>query len=96
MTSSLVQHLLNIPKIFLHEKTPVRTRFILIAALLYGIIPIDFIPDVIPLLGIADDGIVIGILLIIFLKSTKLIQQEIVQNIFAKKESDLASKDEVV
>ncbi len=36
--------------------TPFRVRAILVAALAYFIMPIDAIPDVLPLLGFADDA----------------------------------------
>ena len=35
----------------------------IVAALLYGASPIDLIPDVIPLIGWLDDGLVIALLL---------------------------------
>ena len=41
--------------------------FSLIVALLYGVSPIDLIPDIIPLLGWMDDGVVGAICLIVAL-----------------------------
>lgn len=40
--------------------TPARVRFILLAALAYFVMPIDAIPDYIPILGFTDDAAVIS------------------------------------
>jgi uncharacterized membrane protein YkvA (DUF1232 family) len=39
--------------------TPARVRFILIAAVAYFVLPIDTIPDIVPLLGFTDDAAVL-------------------------------------
>lgn len=46
-------------------------RFILLAAIAYGIWPLDVIPDVAPGVGWVDDGIVIGAAIVNLLRSSK-------------------------
>jgi uncharacterized membrane protein YkvA (DUF1232 family) len=48
-------------------RTPAAAKLATIAAVLYVIIPVDFIPDLIPILGWLDDGI----LALLFLKLAK-------------------------
>lgn len=43
----------------LDRDTPLRVRGTLLAALAYFIMPIDFLPDVMPLLGFTDDAAVL-------------------------------------
>lgn len=38
------------------KQTPTSLKVLMIAAVIYGLVPIDFIPDAIPLLGIVDDS----------------------------------------
>jgi uncharacterized membrane protein YkvA (DUF1232 family) len=40
--------------------TPARVRLVLLSALAYFVLPIDAIPDLVPLLGFTDDAAVIG------------------------------------
>ena len=40
--------------------TPTRVRVVLMSALAYFVLPIDAIPDLVPLLGFTDDAAVIG------------------------------------
>jgi len=47
---------------------PVSAKVLLIAALLYGILPVDLVPDFIPVLGLLDDLLVIGTLLVAALR----------------------------
>jgi uncharacterized membrane protein YkvA (DUF1232 family) len=39
--------------------TPLRVRLALLAALAYFVLPFDFIPDMLPLIGFADDAAVL-------------------------------------
>ncbi|MDH5509644.1 MAG: YkvA family protein [Nitrospinota bacterium] len=45
------------------------TILVLLAAIIYGILPIDAIPDVIPIFGLGDDALVILGSLIYFYKN---------------------------
>ena len=51
-------------------------------ALLYGVSPIDLIPDIIPLFGLVDDAILVPLLLIVGIaqmrKSRKMAAQPII------------------
>lgn len=51
--------------------TPLSAKGILLGGALYGVLPIDLIPDLLPLLGIADDAVVILGALLTFLHWTK-------------------------
>jgi uncharacterized membrane protein YkvA (DUF1232 family) len=44
-------------------RTPASAKLATIAAMLYVISPLDFVPDIIPLLGWLDDGVVAMLLL---------------------------------
>jgi uncharacterized membrane protein YkvA (DUF1232 family) len=56
------------------EHVPVTTKAVLIGALGYFIFPIDIIPDVIPILGFADD---LAVLLYAITEASKYITEEI-------------------
>ena len=45
--------------------TPWGAIISLVTALLYGVSPIDLIPDIIPLLGLVDDAIIVPLLLLV-------------------------------
>lgn len=51
------------------SRTPTRTKLLPLAALLYVVFPLDFIPDVLPLLGQLDDLTVFGVLLVLALRA---------------------------
>ncbi len=40
--------------------TPVRVKFVLLGALAYFVLPLDGVPDLLPLLGFADDAAVLA------------------------------------
>jgi uncharacterized membrane protein YkvA (DUF1232 family) len=63
-----------------HPKTPLQAKGILIAGLLYGIFPIDLIPDILPLLGMTDDAVALLIAIGVFLRLTKSIRAEMAKN----------------
>lgn len=48
---------------FLDSKVPVASKATITAALLYFVLPIDAIPDLIPVLGFTDDAAAIGLAL---------------------------------
>lgn len=47
------------------SRTPWGAIISLLAALLYGVSPIDLIPDLIPLIGWVDDAIIVPIMLLL-------------------------------
>lgn len=57
------------PTLFLHSKSPNSAKYLPLAALAYLIVPIDLMPDFIPLLGQLDDVGVIVVLLSIALRA---------------------------
>jgi uncharacterized membrane protein YkvA (DUF1232 family) len=65
-------------------RTPASAKLATIAALVYLVSPVDLIPDVIPLLGWLDDGIV-AILLLKLAK--RLLPQELLASFEAKLEA---------
>lgn len=62
---------------FIHPRTPFGTKALLIGGLLYGITPMDIIPDVLPFFGISDDAAVLVVVILLFLRMTKGIRNEL-------------------
>ncbi|MDO8649137.1 MAG: DUF1232 domain-containing protein [Candidatus Peregrinibacteria bacterium] len=63
------------------ERTSLRAKLLLAAGVLYGLSPIDVIPDLLPLLGFTDDATVLIFAILYFLRKTRTVRAEI-----AKKE----------
>lgn len=63
-----------------HRNTPLKAKGLLLGGLLYGILPIDLIPDILPLIGITDDATVILLAIFAFLHITKSIRAELERN----------------
>ena len=63
--------------VLFHRKTPFAAKAIIGGGLLYGILPFDFIPDLLPLLGLADDATVLLLAYFAFLALTKNIRKEV-------------------
>lgn len=59
---------------FVDKKTSLLAKTILSGGLLYGIMPLDLIPDVLPLLGITDDAGILLLTLFAFLRMTKSVR----------------------
>ena len=47
------------------SKTPWGAIISLLAALLYGVSPIDLLPDIIPLIGWVDDAIIVPVMILL-------------------------------
>ncbi|OGJ56133.1 hypothetical protein A2706_02315 [Candidatus Peribacteria bacterium RIFCSPHIGHO2_01_FULL_51_35] len=62
--------------LFFHRKTPFAAKATIIGAILYGLMPLDIIPDILPVLGFADDATVLILAIIAFLHLTKSIRKE--------------------
>ncbi len=60
-----------------HPKTPFTAKATIAGGLLYGLMPFDFIPDILPILGIADDATFLVFAFILFLHLTKKIREEL-------------------
>ncbi len=60
------------------RRTPLSAKGILLGGLLYGILPLDLIPDLLPLLGIADDAVVLLTVIFAFLHLTKDIRKKLI------------------
>lgn len=53
------------------RQTPMQVRVVLIAALAYFVVPFDIAPDMLPLLGFADDAAVLGTAMKLVLESIR-------------------------
>lgn len=60
-----------------HKKTPVSAKMIIGGGVLYGLLPIDVIPDLLPIIGIADDATVALVTILAFLHLSKAIRREL-------------------
>lgn len=40
-------------------KTPIGLKLLMIGAILYGVTPLDLMPDLIPILGLSDDALIL-------------------------------------
>jgi uncharacterized membrane protein YkvA (DUF1232 family) len=48
-----------------NRKTPLGALVPIVMALLYGVSPLDIIPDVLPLIGLVDDALIVPMLLLL-------------------------------
>jgi len=51
-----------------NRSTPIASKILIFLALAYLVFPIDFLPDIIPLLGWIDDGVIVSLLIAIAFK----------------------------
>lgn len=63
-------------RVFFDPRTPTFAKALVIFGLVYGISPLDFIPDFIPLLGQLDDLGVIAMVIMTFLRMTTHIRND--------------------
>ena len=64
----------------LHEKTPFSAKSLLGASVLYGIFPIDLIPDLLPFVGEMDDLTLMIIAVMFFWWKTRYVREELRNN----------------
>ena len=76
LAGSLLRTLALTVQLLLHRRVPWILKLLPIAAFLYLILPIDVIPDIIPLLGFADDLLALFLGLSIFLRLAPRYTQE--------------------
>lgn len=62
--TSLSHQLTLLWRAFLDPKVPFAAKALLVGGLVYGVSPLDVVPDIIPILGQLDD---IGVLVAVFL-----------------------------
>ncbi len=62
--------------VLFHPKTPFAAKASIAGGLLYGLLPIDLIPDFLPLLGVTDDATLLVLAVMAFLHLTKNIRRE--------------------
>ena len=62
--------------VLFHRKTPFGAKATIAGGVLYGLMPIDLIPDILPLIGIVDDSMVLLVAIVVFLRLTKTIRRE--------------------
>ncbi len=61
----------------LHKKTPLSAKSLLGASVLYGVFPIDLIPDLLPFVGEMDDLTLIVIAVAFFWWKTRHVREEL-------------------
>ena len=74
---SLWQHIVLLKDAFFNPKTPFFAKAIIVFALIYGISPIDLLPDVLPVIGQIDDIGVIIYAVTSFLRLTKTVREDL-------------------
>ena len=62
--------------VFLHRRTPFAAKATIIIGVLYGLLPFDLIPDILPILGMVDDATLLVLSVMIFLHLTKTLRKE--------------------
>jgi len=66
------------------RKTPLYVKVVLVGAMVYFILPDDFIPDSIPLIGLADDAAILGAALKLMSSHIKPEHREAARNTLAR------------
>jgi uncharacterized membrane protein YkvA (DUF1232 family) len=70
------------------RNTPLYVKVVLIGAMIYFIVPDDFIPDSIPLIGLADDAAIVGVVLKLMSSHIKPEHREAARNMLARLRSE--------
>lgn len=60
-----------------HRQTPLAAKACIACGVLYGLMPFDLIPDLLPILGMADDATLLMVAIMIFLHLTKNLRKEL-------------------
>ena len=63
--------------VLFHKHTPFSAKAAIGVGVLYGLIPIDVIPDFLPLIGSLDDAAIIIAVVVFFLKATKALRKDL-------------------
>jgi uncharacterized membrane protein YkvA (DUF1232 family) len=66
---------------FFDSSTPVYAKLLVVGGLVYGVSPLDLIPDFIPLLGQTDDLGVLLIVFLFFLRASKSVREKLAQSV---------------
>lgn len=62
---------------FFHRKTPLSAKLLLGAGALYGLFPIDLVPDLLPVVGQSDDLAAIILTVLFFWWKTRHVREEL-------------------
>lgn len=60
-----------------HRKTPLSAKTLLGAGILYGLLPADLVPDLLPLVGQSDDLVAIILVALFFWWKTRHVRAEL-------------------
>ncbi len=66
------------------RQTPLYVKVILVGAMVYFIVPDDFIPDSLPIIGLADDAAILGAALKVMSSHIKPEHREAARNMLAQ------------
>lgn len=64
-------------RVLLHPNTPFAAKAAAIGAVFYGLLPFDFVPDVLPLIGVLDDATLLIVGFLIFQYLSKAVRREV-------------------
>ena len=70
------------------RKTPLYVKVVLVGAMLYFVVPDDFIPDSLPLIGLADDAAVLGVAFKLMSSHIKPEHREAAKNMLVRLRSE--------
>jgi len=65
---------------FFDKQTPLWAKIVAMLGLFYGLSPLDFIPDALPIFGQMDDIAVIISAILLFVRGTKAIRERLNRN----------------
>lgn len=59
---TLVRHPIRTTRVFVDKESPMVAKILPAAALIYAVLPLDFLPDIFPIIGWFDDATVVILL----------------------------------